>query len=72
METGYGKASVGGEQPRLRRKCTRFWDAGATNAAKRLKSRKNVVYQVFKLIERLSQNWRMLKRRREAHAARAG
>jgi putative transposase len=31
-----------------------------TDAAKRLRSRENVLYLVFKLIERLSQNWRAL------------
>jgi transposase-like protein len=31
-----------------------------TNAAKRLRSRENVLYLVFKLIERLSMNWRAL------------
>jgi putative transposase len=31
-----------------------------TNAAKRLRSRENVLYLVFKLIERLSANWRTL------------
>jgi transposase-like protein len=31
-----------------------------TNAAKRLRSRENVLYLVFKLIERLSTNWRAL------------
>jgi transposase-like protein len=43
-----------------------------TDAAKPLCSRENVMYLVFKLIARLSQNWRALKRGREPHGLGVG